>query len=462
MHKKRIILPILLVIALLAAAYWYVTTQRAATETGVLSGSGTVEATMVTVAPEIFGRIADVLVEQGDAVSAGEVLFRLDGAIQDAQLNQAQINLEAATLGLDVVNDSYEAALAAVDIAQAQYNLALAQALQQAQTARRVAWEQLLPAEIDLPAWYYTQAEQLSAALEEMDSARSSLEAEQSSFDELRTTENYTKLTTVEVRLVQARLAFLNARDVLLRAEQQEDQSLVDAAQEAYDITLDELESAQQAYDDLLSSQEATHIVEVRARLAVAQERYDTAQDRYNALLTGRDSLAVQVAAATLRQAQINVTLAESKLIQAQAAVEQAQAALDLVSVQVGKLTITAPMAGVVLRSSIHPGEIIQPGAGAIILGNLEHLTITVYIPEDRYGEVNLGDEADVHVDSFPGETFTAEVTRISDQAEFTPRNVQTVEGRSTTVYAIQLAVQDPQGKLKPGMPADVTFDISH
>jgi HlyD family secretion protein len=49
-------------------------------------------------------------------------------------------------------------------------------------------------------------------------------------------------------------------------------------------------------------------------------------------------------------------------------------------------------------------------------------------------------------------------VSYISDQAEFTPRNVQTVEGRSSTVYAIKLTVSDPQGQLKPGMPADVTF----
>jgi HlyD family secretion protein len=64
-----------------------------------------------------------------------------------------------------------------------------------------------------------------------------------------------------------------------------------------------------------------------------------------------------------------------------------------------------------------------------------------------------------VSVDSFPNQTFDATVTRIADQAEFTPRNVQTSEGRQTTVFAVKLAVQDPAGLLKPGMPADVAFD---
>jgi HlyD family secretion protein len=49
-------------------------------------------------------------------------------------------------------------------------------------------------------------------------------------------------------------------------------------------------------------------------------------------------------------------------------------------------------------------------------------------------------------------------VSRIADKAEFTPRNVQTEEGRSTTVFAVELALSNPGGLLKPGMPADVTF----
>jgi HlyD family secretion protein len=91
-------------------------------------------------------------------------------------------------------------------------------------------------------------------------------------------------------------------------------------------------------------------------------------------------------------------------------------------------------------------------------MANLNELTITVYVPEDRYGEIHLGQTVDVTVDSFPGETFTAAVSSIADQAEFTPRNVQTVSGRSATVYAVKLKVNDPTGKLKIGMPADVVF----
>jgi HlyD family secretion protein len=71
---------------------------------------------------------------------------------------------------------------------------------------------------------------------------------------------------------------------------------------------------------------------------------------------------------------------------------------------------------------------------------------------------VKLGDAANVTVDSFPGQVFRGTVQHIADQAEFTPRNVQTPVGRRTTVFAVKLAVDNPEGKLKPGMPADVVF----
>jgi multidrug resistance efflux pump len=111
-----------------------------------------------------------------------------------------------------------------------------------------------------------------------------------------------------------------------------------------------------------------------------------------------------------------------------------------------------------VLSRSVEPGEVALPGAPLLTLARLDRLNITVYVPEDLYGTINLGETAQVSVDSFPGEAFTAEVVHIADQAEFTPRNVQTSEGRRSTVFAVRLAIANPDGQLKPGMPADVTF----
>jgi HlyD family secretion protein len=89
----------------------------------------------------------------------------------------------------------------------------------------------------------------------------------------------------------------------------------------------------------------------------------------------------------------------------------------------------------------------------------LDALTLKIYVPENRYGQVSLGQNYPVTVDSFPGMTFGGRVSFISDQAEFTPRNVQTKDSRETTVYAVKLNLAPAGGKLKPGMPADVTIE---
>jgi multidrug resistance efflux pump len=112
----------------------------------------------------------------------------------------------------------------------------------------------------------------------------------------------------------------------------------------------------------------------------------------------------------------------------------------------------------VVLARAVEPGSFASPGSALLEIGDLGSMTITVYVPEDRYGELNLGDTASLSVDSFPGETFDGTIVHIADQAEFTPRNVQTEDGRRSTVFAIRLAVDDASGRLKPGMPADVQF----
>jgi multidrug efflux pump subunit AcrA (membrane-fusion protein) len=89
-------------------------------------------------------------------------------------------------------------------------------------------------------------------------------------------------------------------------------------------------------------------------------------------------------------------------------------------------------------------------------VGMLDEVSLTVYIPEDIYGRVTIGQEAVVTVDSFPNKTYTGKVTYIADEAEFTPRNVQTTEERKTTVFAVKVTLVNTNLDLKPGMPADV------
>ena len=100
-----------------------------------------------------------------------------------------------------------------------------------------------------------------------------------------------------------------------------------------------------------------------------------------------------------------------------------------------------------------------RPATTLLTLGELDRVTLTVYVPEDQLGQVNIGQKVAVHVDSFPGRTFEGSVVAIADQAEFTPRNVQTQKERVNTVFAVDVRIPNSDHALKPGLPADAVID---
>ncbi len=406
MKILRTILILLIIAGIAFFAYWYINHRPATPTSTALTSSGTVETTEVIVSPEVTGRITSVLVSEGDTVKSGATLFTLDDTLLNAQRDQAQANLAAAQAGLEAANTALLATQAAVTTAESQYHLALANARLQAQPAQNTAWSQSQPSEINQPVWYFTHAEEITATLKEVSAAADALVSAQTKLTSLQTTGVYTDLVSIESRLAQAQSAFLNATGVHDRANAQSDTTLRDAAQQAYDAAKAELDAAQKAYDELLTGQEAQNVLDARARLAAAQARYDDAINRYNGLLTGEYSLAVRLAADAVAQAQANVSASQSKVTQAQKAIDQAQSALNLVDAQLTRLTITTPVNGIVLARNVEPGEVALAGATTFTLGQLDKLTITVYIPENRYGEVKLGDTATVSIDSFPAQLF--------------------------------------------------------
>ncbi|MBK9209920.1 MAG: efflux RND transporter periplasmic adaptor subunit [Anaerolineales bacterium] len=306
-------------------------------------------------------------------------------------------------------------------------------------------WYRSAPDEFDQPLWYIAQAEEIAAAQTEVDTAKVALDDSLVNLEKVINDLGNNQYVTAEKRLAEARAAFFIADKVKIQAENAvEGGGLQDAAYDYYNDAEDELNTAQDAFNDLTGTTAEEDIQYARGQVIVAQQRYDAAYTRLLSLQTGEQSPAV--------------ISAKNSLDQAQTAVTQAQANLDLLDKQIAKLDVFASIDGVILTRNAEPGEFVQPGSVALTLANLADLTITVYVPEDRYGKISLGQTAEVRVDSFPDLTFSATVVHISDQAEFTPRNVQTAEGRSSTFYAIKLKIENSDGKLKIGMPADVVF----
>jgi len=138
----------------------------------------------------------------------------------------------------------------------------------------------------------------------------------------------------------------------------------------------------------------------------------------------------------------------------------RAQAALELAQAQLDNARLTAPLASTVLLRNREPGELATPGTPILTLGDLDHLWVSIYVKETDLGRVKLGEEARVTVDGFPGKFYRGKVTHISNKAEFTPKTIQTKEERVKLVFEVKVAIENQNGELKPGLPADVELSI--
>lgn len=453
----KILLPLMLVLSFSACDVLEEEGIIEPAQTG-LQASGTIEAVDVVIASEISGKVKEVFVQEGEDIQAGDPLFSLEDESLTLQREQVEAEISAANASLESMQAGLEAAKENLAYIQTQYDLTLQVARQADQPERITLWNRDLPADFDLPDWYFEKSEEIKAAQTQVDKTWEDYQDEVKSFNDLLNDPAYEKVKDVEIRLSEARAAYLVADEVLERSRNITGNEIKDSAQENFDLAKAELEAAQTSYDQLLTDKDYEDVLEARSRLAVARESYEVARDILDSLLTGENALSVKLAEQAVRVAEAQVTQAEAGITQVEKQIAASEKSLDLIDLNIEKLLVSAPVSGTLRTRSIEPGEILQAGISALVIDRLDQLTVTVYFPEDRYGQIKLGDVAEITVDSYPGETFEAEVIRISDRAEYTPRNVQTAEDRVTTVYAIELAVDDYDGKLKPGMPLDATF----
>ncbi len=221
-----------------------------------------------------------------------------------------------------------------------------------------------------------------------------------------------------------------------------------------------ELERLQAQYDELSFTQTGLQYKEtqLRARLgllesnitrtvnlleedAVPAARLDELRTEKRVLLSQLDELANQGEIFNSKRAQL-------------------AAASATVCWQLEQMQISAPVDGVVLELMKGQGEWIAPGMPLLKLGNMRELEATIFLPLPDLPAVKRGDTATVKVDG-SADSYTGEVIWIADETEFTPKTIQTRETRTALVCAVRLAVDNPEGELKAGMPVDVRFQLN-
>ena len=135
--------------------------------------------------------------------------------------------------------------------------------------------------------------------------------------------------------------------------------------------------------------------------------------------------------------------------------VKQMRAQLELANTKLGWADLASPLNGYILVKSAEEGEVVQVGAPVFTAVDLNNVWVTAYINETDVGKVKLNQRAIVKIDSFPHKSYKGWVSFISQQAEFTPKYIQTTTERVKLVYRIKVRVDNSSIELKPGMPAD-------
>jgi HlyD family secretion protein len=139
--------------------------------------------------------------------------------------------------------------------------------------------------------------------------------------------------------------------------------------------------------------------------------------------------------------------------------VVQAKANLAQIETELNEMKVVAPPGETVLEIlSVKVGDVLAPNREVATLILPGYLWVRVYVPQPWLGYIKLGDEVRARVDSFPNEEFHGAVEQINRQAEFTPRNVQTVEDRVRQVFGVKIRLENRDDKLRAGMSADITF----
>lgn len=375
-----------------------------------LEASGVIEAEEMRIASELQGTVLQVAVQAGEEVRAGQVLVVLGSSSVEAAVRQAEAAVKVAQAELEQVRSKPRSE--EVSIKQAQLAMAKAQ-----RDEAYAAWQ---AAERDLEELQELQR-QLLEAKAQLALAEQNVEQAKANYYRLRYQADHAAWNSTERRILEFQA---KAAEAALSAAQ--------ADKRAAETALQHLEGMRQkplAY---------------QAKANAAKGKYEVAD------------AAVAVAQAELDDLLAGATAEEVAVAEANLALAQAQ--LRLAQLQLERLTLRAPANGIVVARMVNVGETALPGVTLLTIADLDEVYLMAYVPAHRLGEVHLGQEVEVTVDSFPQRRFVGRVAHISDEPQYTPRNIATKEERVNTVYAVKVRLPNLEGLLRPGMAGDVVF----
>lgn len=245
----------------------------------------------------------------------------------------------------------------------------------------------------------------------------------------------------------------------------------VDAAQSQLDMANSDYERFSELYEEGVITLRDFEAAETQLELAEialseTEARVASAEQYLSLRIEGASPEQIDQARAALNLAQAGYSLAlagprPETIDQAEAQLQIANESLRQARQQLEYTELYTPFDGVVLSKSVETGEYVNPGSTIVTIGQLDTVWLRAYVIETDLGRIILGQEVEVTTDTYPDRIYQGTISYISDQAEFTPKAVQTPVERVNLMYMIKIELENPDRDLKPGMPADCVIEFN-
>lgn len=460
---------------------------------GLIQVNGRMEGDQVTIASKFAGRIVQLFAREGDTVTKGQIVVKLDDPQTRAQIDQARANLQVALAQSQgaATNIVLTSALTNAQVLQAQgvvdqadsaisgakadleragasivYSAAMARVAEANVVTARAALEAAQANKATAEAGLASAQAQVLTAQANLRAAQSAINAAQAAYerndhDARRLSRLFAERAVSEQSMDQALLAAQTAKAEVETARQQ-----AAAAEAVVSARRSEVEAGRQqvAGANAAIAQAASQLAAARQQVAAANA--GTQQMKAQASAARETVVQAQAkrrqALGDLKKAQTapqQVDISRTNRAQAKAHIQQARAALDELQSVLKDLSLVSPVSGTVTTRMHDVGEVVSAGTPVLDLVDLDKLYLKAYVPENQIGKLRLGLPARIYVDAFPNTFFEANVGYIASTAEFTPKEVQTPEERVKLVYAVKLYIKNnPEHRLTPGMVADAVI----
>ncbi|OGL40923.1 MAG: hypothetical protein A3C43_09780 [Candidatus Schekmanbacteria bacterium RIFCSPHIGHO2_02_FULL_38_11] len=150
----------------------------------------------------------------------------------------------------------------------------------------------------------------------------------------------------------------------------------------------------------------------------------------------------------------------KEEIDESQFALKGAELRVEAIKRNIMDSEILSPATGIITKKVAEEGEYVPSGGLIATITDLSYVWLKIYLPENEYGKVMIGQKVKIKIDSFPKKYFDGKIIYISSEAEFTPKNIQTQEDRVKLVYALKVGINNSEGIFKPGMPADAFIEV--